>query len=545
MASHLLLVVIAAIALTIFAERRQVQAPLLLAAVGLAASFIPGLPEIELEPETLLSVVVPPLLYSAALDFSFFSFIRRIRSILNLGVLLVVATAIAVAVTVGLTLPGVSLPVALILGAVVAPPDAVSAVSIGGKLGLPRRLMTILKGESLINDAAALTLFTLAAAAATGRGNFIDNGVLYFLYAAAVGLLVGIGIGLVVHAIRRRLTNPTLISALAIIVPFAAYGLAEQWDASGVIAVVFAGFTLGHNATEIGFAGRIQEREVWRVVDALLEAFVFAYMGLQLRAVIADAEASGYDLVRLGWVAALLLVVVIAIRFAWVFATALVARILFDARTRRPPPSPRRGRRRHRPAPEPLAWRENLVLSWSGMRGVVTVAAATGAPAVTTLGEPIAGYAIVIPLAFAVAIGTLLLQGLTLPWLIRRANLSNSDDEAFRRQQLLYAREVQEQATIGALDEYRDTQDAGLAANLAESLLQSSRAATETVDPDLEDPEETRSERTLAIVRRVLAARRSALVEARNAEKLDDEILRELLEAIDLQQAAITRGEKG
>src|SRR5689334_12946779 len=190
--SQILLVMIAAIAVTLIAERRGIQAPLLLALVGLAASFIPRLPRLELEPEIILTVVVPPLLFSAAREFSFVSFIRRLGSILNLGVFLVAVTTGIVGAVAAAVMPGMTLAVALVLGAVVSPPDAVTAVAVGRKLNLPSRMMTVLKGESLINDAAALTFFSFAAASVAGTHLFISNVVLYLLYAAIGGFVLGL-----------------------------------------------------------------------------------------------------------------------------------------------------------------------------------------------------------------------------------------------------------------------------------------------------------------------------------------------------------------
>lgn len=543
-ASHILIVIIAAIALTIFAEKRGIQAPLLLAAVGLAASFIPGLPRTQLEPEVILGLVLPPLLYSAAVDFSFFSFMKRIGSILNLGVGLVVVTTVAAGLVLGWALPALSLPAAFILGAVVAPPDAVSAVSIGRKLGLPNRLMTILKGESLINDAAALTLFSVAVAAATGRHNFIDSVTLYFLYAAGVGTLVGIALGLTVHAIRRRLANPTLITALAIVVPFTAYALAEELHASGVMAVVFAGFSLGHNATDLTFAGRIQEREVWRVVDQLLEAFVFAYMGLQLPFVLEDARASGFDLAKLATAAGLVLAVVMLVRIAWVMLTALLAR----ARYRRL--SARRARATKaggtpRSLAEPLSWRENLVLSWTGMRGVVTLGAAAGTPLLTAAGEPLAGREAILPIAFTVAIATLLLQGLTLPWLIKRLAIGDDREADYARAQMAHARKIIDRATVEVLAELREQHNPEVDIRVATQLLRRARRAAEAHDDDLPDGTMAkmvkRHDKVLILAGAVLSGQRQALIAERDAERLDDEILRQVLEDIDLEQAVIAR----
>lgn len=534
-ATQILVVVIAAIGLTIFAERRQIQAPLLLTFVGLLASFLPGMERLELEPEIILGIVLPPLLYSAAADFSFFSFMRRLGSILNLGIALVAVTTIVGGVAMAWLLPALSIPTLFILTAVVSPPDAVSAASIGRKLGLPARLMTILKGESLINDAAALVLFTVAVALATQRPNFIGNVTLYFLYAAGAGIVIGLLLGAFVHRIRRKLTNPTLITALAIVVPFAAYALAEEIQASGVMAVVFAGFSLGHNAVDLPFSGRIQEREVWRVADALLEAFVFAYMGLQLRFVVDDALHSGADLPTLLGAAGMMIFTLIAVRAIWIGTTALLARLKYRLRTARAA-----GRSDARPITAPLSWRENVVLSWSGMRGVVTVAAAAGTPLLTITNEPLPGRDVMVAIAFLVAIGTLLFQGLTLPWLIRALRIDNQSDAAYVRQQTAKARAIVHDATARTLEDlqqrmpvdanplYLETLRKRLAKT--EAILRSEEADTNRAD----------LRRLLEGSLEVLAAQKQALIDQRNAQQLDDEVMRQVLEEIDLEQAVVT-----
>ncbi|CDP52907.1 Na+/H+ antiporter [Devosia sp. DBB001] len=351
MFSQLLIVVIGAIAISIFAERRGIQAPLLIVALGLIASYIPGLPRLELEPEVILTIVLPPLLFSAANEFSFTSFVRRLGSIVNLGVILVVVTTFAVgwiAFSVG---PLLSLPAALVLGAVISPPDAVSAVAIARQLHLPGRLMTVLKGESLINDAAALTLFSLTTAAVTGAHLATDNVALFFLYRAVVGAIFGVALGALVHRIRLSVGNSSLATVLTIIVPFAAYLVAEELGASGVIAVVAAGFSLGHNAAEADYSERIQEREFWKTIDALLDAFVFAYIGLQLRFVVEDTIAAGYDFWQVFGLSFLVLLAVIAVRIVWVAISGYLSR-LRDTRIRAKPP---RGgpHRRCRPSPSP------------------------------------------------------------------------------------------------------------------------------------------------------------------------------------------------
>jgi len=542
MFAHILVVIIVAIAISGFAERRNAQPALVVAVLGLAASFIPGVPALELEPDIILGIVLPPMLFSAASDFSFGSFIKRLGSIINLGVLMVFATAIAVAAVAGFSVPGLTPMAALVLGAVLAPPDAVTAITIGRKAGLPGGLMTVLKGESLINDAAALTLFAVAVAATTGTHAFIDNLLLYFLYAATVGVITGLVMGQIAAFARRKLGNPSLATAVSVILPFAAYLVAEELHASGVLAVVAAGFAIGHSSAESGYEERIQERQFWRTVDTLLETFVFAYIGLQLRFVITDADEAGYDLGQLLFAAGAIFLATTAIRFAWVFGTALIARwrtraVLkrFDQRT--PPP----GRRPpHQPA-TPLTWKENTVLAWTGMRGVVTLAAAAGVPTLVASGAAFPGREAILTIAFLVTIATLLIQGSTLPWMIRALDLSGEEDQSHAQEQHHLARAIAQQAMLDALDEYRRENPSPAAQRMAELMAQRNfrfeKAAEEGANLDREAIADLSS--------RLLSARRSKLIAARDARELDDEVMREMLERMDLEQAFMqARGSK-
>lgn len=525
---QILTVIIAAIGLTILADKRNIPAPVLLAVVGMAASFLPGAPHEQIPPETLLGIVLPPLLYSAAADFSLVSFLRHIRSILNLGVALVLVSAFAVAGLIHVMIPTVPFAVALMLGAVVAPPDAVSAVAIGTRLGLPQRLMTILKGESLINDAAALTLFSVAAAAAARTHTFIDNGFLYFAYAAAIGLGIGVGIGLTVHMIRRNLTNPALITALAFIVPFAAFSLADAAHGSGVIAVVFAGFTAGHKAGEIDFAGRIQEREVWRAVDTLLEAFVFAYIGLRFRFVVDEAFHSGFHAGTLVAAGLATIGVLTIVRFIWIFVSGATAGHTARLTLRKDDDR------------KLLSPKENVVLSWAGMRGVLTLAAAAGAPMLTAAGDAVAGRSVLVPIAFGVALGTLLLHGVTMPWLIRWLDLDTGEEARLRRDEIVRARRIIQETTAKAIEDLRgDVIDDREAERVAKWL----KAVQKQTDPKVDDPEQL--SRLVDAANKVVAAQREALIEQRDAEELNDEVLREVLEDLDAEQAVIAaRDEK-
>ena len=241
----LLLLIVAAIVVAGLSKRYGFQVPLVLVTVGAAVSFVPGVPPLVIDPDLILGVVLPPLLYSAALDFSFTTFRRNIWPILRLGIGMVVVTAAAVGVFANWLVPELTLGAALVLGAVVAPPDAVAAVAVGRKLGLPERMMAILKGESLVNDASALTLFTLAVAAVTGRRIAIDSPIAFFAYEIAGGVLVGCALALLVRMVRARITDPALETVLGLLLPFTAYLAAEEIHASGVLAVVAAGFAMG------------------------------------------------------------------------------------------------------------------------------------------------------------------------------------------------------------------------------------------------------------------------------------------------------------
>jgi len=557
--AHLLIVVIAAIAITVFAERRNIQPPLLIALVGLAASFIPGVPRLELEPEIILTVVLPPLLFSAATEFSFPSFLRRLGSIVNLGVFLVIVTTVVVGTVAFWIVPYLSLPASMVLAAVLSPTDAVTAVAVGRRLGLPTRVMTVLKGESLINDAAALTLFSLTATMITGFALPIHNIFVYFAYNVVVGIIVGVVLGALVHQIRLRLTNPSLTTVINVLVPFAAYMLAEELGASGVLAVVAAGFSLGHNSPATGSASRIQERQFWSTLDALLEAFVFAYIGLQLRFVLVDAESAGFEIGGLLQVSVLILAAVIVVRIAWVFLTAGIRNFTEPARRRasarrikqiaerarlreqrsaRHPNRSRNDKRRRRrqgaDAPEPFPWRENLIIAWTGMRGVVTLAAATGVPLIAAGGDIFPWRSAIIAIASIVTLGTLLVQGLTLPWLIDRLDVSDPGEEKHRLAHLEKARKLSRQAAVAEVASFRDEQADAEARTAAQAFLD--RVSGESAEA--RPPWAGRDGKLfIDLGRRVLNARREALIKARDAEELDDEIMREVLEQLDREQA--------
>ncbi|RVW03050.1 Na+/H+ antiporter [Rhodococcus xishaensis] len=541
--SLVLLVMIAAIAVTSLAKRRDLQVPLVLVAFGSAASFIPGMPRLELTPEILLGVVLPPLLYSAALDFSIASLRRNIAPILRLGVGLVLVTAFVVGFFANWLVPELTLGAALVLGAVVAPTDAVSAVSVGRKLGLPKRVLAILTGEGLLNDATALTLFTVSVGTVAGTRVLVEQPVLFFLYEVAGGVAIGAVMATVVRLVRDRMFDSPLETVLGLVLPFAAYLAAEEIDASGVLAVVVAGFMMGHHATNASIPTRIQERSLWETLDLLLEMFVFAYMGLQLKFVIDDVADEGLPVYHVFAYGFAVLLVAMLLRPLWVFGNW--------------------GRLRSRTDPGQgaavqagMTWRQKAVVSWAGMRGVVTLAAAGGVPVLTASGDPFPGRSVIQAIAFTVAVGTLLIQGSTIPFLIKRLDVADHEEAERGRREVQFARRISAVAADRALAEAAASPPPGVDpeefAHALDRVRVSIRAQAQVEEAEGDDDgsgddgSDDGNTTTLhhagalfdTVRRRVLQAQRSALIAARDEGYLDDEVLRAELESRDIEEAA-------
>ncbi|MGA5464779.1 cation:proton antiporter [Mycobacterium sp. NPDC050041] len=554
---ELILVVVGAIVVTAIAHRRGLEPALIIVVIGGAVSFLPEFEPPELDSHILLTVVLPPLLYSAALNFSFPTFLRNIRPILGLGVGLVVVSAFAVAmVSSWLVVVPLTFATALVLGAIVAPPDAVTAVAVGRKLGLPKRVMAILTGESLINDAAALTLFSIAVAQVAGSHTFIENPFLLFGYSALVGPVVGGVLGYVTLWIRRRLANPGLETVQGLVVPFAAFIAAEELHASGVLAVVVAGFVVGNGTLDAGYQTRLQERYVWNSVDVLLEAFVFAYIGLHLRFVLEDLREAHESLVEVAVASVIVLLIVLVIRPLSVFAIFGRNKLSSHVGNRLSVPAPVGGRgalgTRQRKRPQAgwrtridrrsLTWQENVVVSWTGMRGVVTLAAAAAIPATTAAGDPFPERATIQAIAFVVSVGTLLIQGWTLPVLIRKLEISRfSDDHAADREEELKAERVVHDALDAVLAEFRanppENMDPRVLAEIRAAITRQSEEIDEMPDPEAPTK---RAKVYSALYRDVLAAQRAALITERDEGRIEDEAVRAMLERLDLQEAGVS-----
>ena len=432
------------------APRIRMAAPVLLVLVGVACSYIPGMEPIEIEPEWILVVVLPPILYAAAVNVPVTDFRRNIRAISGLSVVLVIVSALGIGFLLSWLLPGLPLAAAIALGAVVAPPDAVAATSIGKRLGLPERLVTVLEGEGLVNDATALVLLRSAIAAVGGSVTLWEVAG-DFAYAVVVAIAVGLVVGLVTVWARSRIGQPTLTTAISFTVPFLAFWPADAIHASGVLSVVVAGLVTGYkSARHLSAQDRISERMNWRTIQLLLENGVFLVMGFQFSHIIEVVEEdhlSVWGAVGLGLLVTLALLImrglfmiplVLSLRAQQRGAQRRIDRV--DAFLERADAfegtlAPERearlatfrdrvGRRRgewEALASEGLGWRGSAVLTWSGMRGVVTLAAAQTLPADIPFRPQL------ILIAFTVAITTLVVYGSTLPLIIRLLKVFGTD----------------------------------------------------------------------------------------------------------------------
>src|SRR6202011_6222206 len=398
--TSLLLVLVAGVLLAALARRYKVSAPLGVVVAGLAIGLTRGVPTIELQPNLVLFVVLPPLLWSAGVQSSYIALRRNVRSIGLLAVGLPVATTFAVALVANHVVPALTPAAALTLGAIVAPPDAVSATAVGRRLGLPRPIMTLLGGESLLNDATALTLYKVALAAAIGTAVSWPQGLATFVLAAAGGVVVGGLFGAIIDFIRSRLLDdPVVESAIGLVAPFIVYLVAEEIPGSGVLAVVVAALFLGQRSVHASYATRLQDEAVWKAVQLILESFAFLLIGLQLPGVVRAMRgmpASGFI-----WSSAAVFMTVLLVRIGWIYVFTYVPRALFA------------GKREGKPTPAPA---HVFVVAWAGVRGVVSLAAAFAVPMTTLAGAAFPGRAHIVFLTFVVVIGTLLLHGLTLPW---------------------------------------------------------------------------------------------------------------------------------
>ncbi|KPC66902.1 Na+/H+ antiporter [Streptomyces chattanoogensis] len=524
----LLLLVAGSAAVAGLARRTPVAAPLLLVTAGLAASYIPGIPDYTLAPHIVLPLLLPPLLHTAALDSSYLDLRANLRPVALLSFGYVLFATLVVGYAAYLVIPDLPLTAALVLGAVVAPPDAVAATAIARKLGLPSRITTILQGESLVNDATAITAYKVALAAAVGVGATWADGIREFAIASLGGIGIGVVLMVPLHWLRRRLRDEALLeNTLSLLIPFTAYAAAEQVGASGVLAVVVVGLYLGHRSWQVDFETRLQEEAVWKVVSFVLESAVFALIGLQLPVVLGGLGE--FSTAQALWYAAVVFAVVVVARFVWVFpATYLPRALSARIRTREPDTN----------------WTAPVIVGWAGMRGVVSLAIAFSIPAAVHSGGPFPARNLVLFLTFTTVIATLVVQGLTLPPLIRALKLPGRDERA----ETLAEAQAQNDASRAAealldalLEDPRNALPGPLADRLRTVLERRRNAVWERLGTVNEETGESADETYRRLSREMIDAERRVFVELRDARRIDDEMLRTLLRRLDLEEAAAYR----
>ena len=409
------------ISLTAIVNTKKFPFPILLVAAGLIIGFVPQLPNLALDPDVIFLIILPPLLYDAASKTSWHEFRTAIRPISALAITLVFFTTVAVAITAHYLIPGFSWPLAFVLGAVVSPPDAVAASGIIKGLGLNKKVITILEGESLVNDASALIAYRYAVTAVT-TGTFIFwKAGLQFLLVAGVGIIIGIVVGyLFVLAHKKIEDNVVVETSLTLLSPYVSYLAAEQFHMSGVLAVVTTGLVIAWRSPEVfSYRARMRIRAVWETLVFLLHGFVFILIGLQLPSIIKGL--GNYPLSQILGYGLLISAVTIVVRIIWVFA-GVSSQTFF-----------RKGKKK--PAGDLSAdedpdstWKNVLVVAWTGTRGVISLAAALALPLVLVDGTAFPKRNSIIFLAFVVIFVTLVVQGLSLPLLIRWLKIKPQDN---------------------------------------------------------------------------------------------------------------------
>lgn len=509
--STLVAIAITVIAGTALSERLRIAAPMLLIAVGIVGSYLPFVPEIHLEPEVVLLGLLPPLLYSTAIQTSLLDVRENVWKVLQLSVVLVVVTTFAVAAVVMALLPSVGWPVAIAIGAVVAPPDAVAATAVARRIGLPRQVVTILEAESLLNDATALVALRTAIAAIAATVSVGEVG-LDFLRAAGGGLVVGLLAFFVVAWVRRRITDPLLDTAVSFVTPFAAYLTAERIHSSGVIAVVVAGILLGHKAPIIQTArSRLTETTTWRTVAFLLENSVFLLIGLQTRHILTEVAESHLSLGRVVAICLAVLGCVIVVRLVFVMGTQAVR----DA---------------FRPKQQRIPRSSSFVIGWAGMRGVVTLAAALMIP------SEVPHHEVVMLIALTVVVGTLFGQGLSLPALTRALKVRPPDPagDALARATVLQQAADAGMKRMAELD-YDD--HTGVCDLIRSRLDQRTFAAWERLSTA--SGEESPSDLYARIRLEMIEAERARVLEIRSEGRVPSDVVREVLGMLDLEESMI------
>ncbi len=527
-----LLFVLCAVAVIVVVRKVSAKTGLpaaaLLTVIGIVYAELPG-PNVTLDPELVLTLVIPPLLYNAALESSLLDIRRNARTVISLSVLLVLATALLVGLGFSLWVSGATLAAGIALGAAIAPPDPVAALAVGRKAGLPGNLITLIQGEGLLNDATALTILTVAVASMDGDGFSFPSATAQFVVAAVGGAVAGVIVARVVRWLRHLRNDPLSANAISLATPFAAYLFAESVHVSGVLAVVVAGLIIGHDAPRYATgASRLQTGAVWRLLDFLLEGLVFLLIGQQLPTVV--KSLSDYTPSTIAIALAISVGVVLLLRPLWLVLTQSLPRSLH---LRLGGEVEQQGGR----FAKALNGREVVALSWAGTRGVISLAA------IFTLKDNVPDRELLHFCAFVVVLVTLLGQGLTFAPLVRKLGLrANRTDLARERNE---ARSASVQAALDRLDEIQEEQHDHVEDKAIEYMRKQLEGRLERyrrridllekADSD-EVPVSPQYEAALSVRRQVIEAQREELLRWRDAGRLPDEGLRVLERELDHEE---------
>ncbi|WP_067707417.1 Na+/H+ antiporter [Nocardia yamanashiensis] len=503
--------------------KRLGQAPaVLMTAFGVVLALIPSVPEIHIDPDLILPLVLPPLLYAAARRTSWRQFAENWGAISMRAVVLVVVTAAAVAWAFHWWYPAIPIAAAIALGALVAPPDPVAVSALAGKLGLPRRLVSVLEGEGLFNDVTAIVIYS-AAVRAVVTGSFSSWGaVREFALSAVVGAVVGLVLGWAGSKLMRQLDEAPWQVALGLLLPFAAYGISDARGGSAVLAVLVCSLYLTDAATDFSDSDyRLVGDSFWEITEMLVTGFAFGLIGLELSTVLREA---GPDWPKFLGGAAVVIGVVVGLRLIWLlFTTALF-----------------QGWWRHRDADEPYTWRETVVTWWAGMRGVATVALALAIPFTTDGGEPFPGRDEILFTAFAVVLFTLLLQGPTLPLVVRATGVHADTGMEREMERRLWKRVLE--AELAQLKEIAKTEQ--LPDEVYERLRDGFERRLAQADPEAaENNARLATDRTLALTKHmraitneVLEAGRTEALAARREPGIPPDVVDRVMRRLDLRR---------
>lgn len=520
------------VGLSALAPKLRLPYPLLLVLAGGLLALVPGLPPVVLSPDLVFFIFLPPLLYSESYQMSWHEFVANRRPVFLLAVGLVLLSTTVVATLAHYFIPGFSWAMGFVLGAIISPPDAVAASSVTKGLGLPRRITGILAGESLVNDASALIAYRYAVAAVVSGTFGLWDASWHFVVVALGGAAIGWAAGYAVARIQNWLTDPTLITVLTVLMPFGIYLAAEHVGVSGVLAVVFMGLMLSRRSHDIyDNQTRLLKRSFWNVLVFILNGLVFILIGLQLRTIL-QGMGAGMFWPMLGY-GLLVSAAAIVIRLGWVFPVAYLTQLL--------------GRWLGRPVETPPK-RNLFITSWAGMRGVVSLATALALPLVASNGQPFPQRNALLFITFTVILVTLLVQGLSLPWLVRRLGVQESPGErAAEEQELRLAlttdalaylnNRLQSEAANSSLLTLRQAMQRQV------RLLQGTFAANETTEPAAPSAEEAQAAASFEGLLRsrldVAAHQRKLLVKLFRTDTFSEEAIRQVEMELDRLEIAL------